>query len=900
MTLLIVESPNKIKKIKSILGNNYDISASVGHIMDLNPHDISIDIKNNFEPIYIINADKKDVVEKLRNLYKNATDLLIATDKDREGEMIAWSIAEVLKIDIKKAKRISFGEITKTELMNAVKNPKLIDMDMVNAQKARRELDRFAGYEISPVLQRTIGAKSAGRVQSVVVKIIVDREKEIREFLSQESSAFFTFKGTFIDQKKNSFNANMIQKTENKPKKVIKIKKTKKETEDDESEDEENNNNNQNNQGTKAKIISITNARQKMKLLSESKYTVTSITNKDSYSKPSPPFTTSTLQQDASSKLNMNAQRTMLTAQHLYEAGHITYMRTDSINLSDEILEEIKVYIIANYGQNHYQYMKYKAKVANTQEAHEAIRPTDIQLDVLQKDDKSGKIGLDEVRLYKLIWQRTVASQMANAKFDITTITITASKIDNYFFAAHNKKTVFEGYLAVYNNNNKEDNEEEENNHIAINKLAPIEIKSINGHQDYDKPPTRYNEAGLTKRLDPKDLNIGRPSTYASIMRVIQERDYVETKNMEGEEKDSIIINWEADTKVIKEITSKITIGKETKRLVPTTIGEAMVDFLSKHFVELMDYKFTAKMEKELDDVSNGKQVWWKVVEKFYNTIHPIVEELKTKIGIIKIENKSEKILGINPLTGGTITANNGMYGPYVKSELDKKCAKIITPLTINTITLEDALKLLEYPKILGKYNRKDVMLRQSQNGFYLTIGADATNRIAITEEEQADITIEKAKIIIDERNKIHYKIKDGKTTYTVITGQHGLFVNINNGISKYNVNIPASTDTKTLNLEKIKELIKKKKETIDVKETEEVIKPKGKVIVKGKKETEEIKPKVNKVIKPKTLIVKGKKASPKSETKETDKVIKPKTVIVKGKKASPKSDTTETNYLFD
>ncbi|MCJ7636443.1 MAG: type I DNA topoisomerase, partial [Nitrososphaeraceae archaeon] len=465
--VLVVESPNKIKKIEHILGNGYKVIASVGHIMDLDPNKMSVELDNDFKPIYIVNIDKKTVVANIKKVFNSATELLLATDEDREGEMIAWSIANVLKLDIKKAKRITFNAITKSEITNAIKNPRIINTNLVDAQKARRILDRIVGYELSPLLSKHLGSGnlSAGRVQSVVARLIVDRENEIKKFLSGDMKSYFKFKGEFTSNKK-LFNANAF--------------------------DLEGKSKNNEYKGEQSKIIGEDKSKKFMETCSKSTFKVEHVFDKKKTRGPSPPFTTSTLQQDANRKCGFSVKKTMMVAQKLYEAGYITYMRTDSVNLSDEAMKDIKKYITEIYGEEYYRYGQYKSKSKNTQEAHEAIRPTELFTTDISDEEH---MGTDEVRLYSLIWKRAVASQMKPAEFNITSIQISISKDKDHFFQTSIENLTFAGFLTVYNVAEEEENEEEDNE-ASTNKDVPIPkvgdvlpLESLLGSQEYLKPP---------------------------------------------------------------------------------------------------------------------------------------------------------------------------------------------------------------------------------------------------------------------------------------------------------------------------------------------------------------------------------------------------------------------------
>ena len=841
--LVIVESPGKIKKLQAILGDKYLVMASVGHILDLDPKKMSVDIENNFEPTYKIIAhgfsDKNKVVADLKKAAAKADEILLAADEDREGEMIAWSVATVLDLNIKKAKRIAFNSITKSELEKAISKPRTIDMNLVDAQKARRILDRIIGYQISPILWKSIGASlSAGRVQSVVIRLIIDKENEINNFLNtKQSNNYFKINGLFqLDKTKNNsknFTAQLFEK-------IINQKKIKYE---------------------KAKLDSESKARDIMKLFTKSEFAITDIKEKDSVKNPSPPFTTSTLVQESSRKLGFTIKRTNSAAQKLYEAGYITYMRTDSVNLSNEALENIKKYVLDKYGKEYLRSLNYESKLKNTQEAHEACRPTDVFTEFIKEGGKNKevKIGNDEVKLYSLIWKRTVASQMMPAKIKITDIIIDASKLKDYSFITQISIIAFAGFLSVYNLQNveKEDPEQDseqdpENTSITETDMLDIKIPKIGTkininniicNQEYEKPPSRYNEASLVNKLDPKNLNIGRPSTYASIINTIQERNYVIMGDIEGIEKDSITMSWDGKSTKINEVINKIRIGKETNKLIPTSLGNLVTDFLIKHFKEILDYQFTALMEEALDKIAEGEIVWHKVLDTFYKKFKPIVQKLLDSKSTLKSE--MTRVLGKHPTLEHEIVATIARFGPVIKMCSSKtKCiyAPIKEPLTRDTITLEQALKLLEYPKDLGKYEAHHIMLNTGKHGLYITWG-DIKTSIENKEEPEnkpenknqenkpenkkpiiklknpSKITFEEAvEIIKNKRKNVLWEKVDGKNTIVILVGPYGNYIEIKEPGKKIKkkplrVSMPKDFDnTKIPNLtiDDVQELIKK------------------------------------------------------------------------------------------
>ena len=819
-TLVIVESPNKIKKIQSILGNDYKVLASVGHIIDLDAESMSIDISNNFKPTYSINKDKKDVVKKLKNAVEDADDVLLATDGDREGEMIAWSLAETLKL--KNPKRIVFYSITKKELEEAVKNPRELNYQLINAQKSRRILDRIVGYEISPILWKSIKSSlSAGRVQSVVTRLIIDKENEIDEFFKQDENTYFKFFGNFMDSKNNVFKTVLYNNI--KKKKII---TTSSDTSQSVSDDEDTD------MHGIAKIVGKNNANKLMVALTKSIYTVGNIQNKLAIRNPSPPFTTSTLQQEAGRKLGFAIKRTDNAAQKLHHAGYITYIRTDSVSLSEESLQNIKKYVNETYGQNYHRRMQYKSKSNNTQEAHEAIRPTDVFRENIEN------MGNDEIRLYSLIWKRTVASQMSPAKFNQKYIQINIDKLKDYIFSTMTEKVEFNGFLAVYNINNVEEDidSNEPLNNTIYDTIQPIgtelKIDNLSGNQDFDRPTPRYTEATLVKILDPSKLNIGRPATYSSIINKIQDRGYIEKKNIDGVKKESIQWFFSPKKNIIEEKIGEITIGKENNKLVPTPTGKLVTNFLIKYFPEIMEYKFTADMENKLDDIAEGKLNWINMLNDFYLKFHPCIEKIiNSSINVI---DETTRVIGIHPQFGMEIHAMNGKYGAMLKmndpnSKSKSIYAPIKKPLTLENITLNDALKILEYPKNLGKYKRSNVILNKGQYGYYLKVG---DNNYQITDEYDPDeLTLDQATEIIKKGEQVQeeklknnlWNGKDDLHVYAVKEGQYGKYIQIDSTTKTKSktkkkptfVKFPKNIEIADLTIEKVKEIIFKHNKSV-------------------------------------------------------------------------------------
>ena len=821
-TLLVVESPNKIKKIEHILGNGYKVIASVGHIMDLDPSKMSVEIENDFKPIYIVNLDKKTVVSNIKKSSNHCDELLLATDEDREGEMIAWSIANVLKLDIKKAKRITFNAITKSEITNAIKNPRIINTNLVDAQKTRRILDRIVGYELTPLLSKHLGSAnlSAGRVQSVVARLIVDRENEIKKFLSGDMKSFFKFKAEFISNKKK-FNANSYD-----------LEGTTKSGEF---------------KGEQSKITGEDTSRKIMETWSTSIFKVEHVFDKKKTKGPSPPFTTSTLQQDANRKCGFSVKKTMTVAQKLYEAGYITYMRTDSVNLSEEAMKEIKKYIIDTHGEEYYRYVQYKSKSKNTQEAHEAIRPTEIITTDISDDDK---MGADEVKLYSLIWKRTVASQMKPAEYNVTSIQISISKDKEHFFMTTIENLTFAGFLLVYNISEDDadsENDDETNKDIPIPKVGDkLPLESLYGQQEYLKPPGRYNEASLVDKLDPKNLNIGRPATYSSIIDKIKTRKYVEIADHPGITVDSLTLTWTTETKKVSEKKDKITICKEKNKFHPTHLGILVTNFLVAHFPKLMDYKFTSSMEDKLDDVANGDLIWNDVLKEFYDEFHVLVVSQSKKAPEIK--SKEMKLLGIDPKSKIEIYATLALYGPVVKMMDDNgkyKYAPIKEPFTLDNVTLEHALDLFQYPKEIGLHEKKKILLNRGKYGLYLTYGKE---KCALPEDKTIITLDEAIKLLQNKGKKSLSEFESDTKRYCVCTGPYGKYIRVidKKTNKSFNAKLPEDENIDDLTIEKIIEIInqkfnKKKNNTNKESETTEAsesIKSKKKTVSKAPTKT--------------------------------------------------------------
>lgn len=794
-TLLIIESAGKIKKFEEILGKNYIIAASYGHIMDLDPKSMSIDIENNFTPNYIINHDKRDTVKKLIDFKKKCNRVILFTDQDLEGEMIAWCLMKALKIT--DYDRVTSNSITKKDILDALKKPRKLDQNMLDAQKTRRIMDRIVGYELSPLVDKHLNQKklSAGRVQSVTARLIVDREEEIKQFLEKEMKSFYKFKAE-LTSKGKEFSSNVYNlddKTENMFK------------------------------GEISKIDGVENSKDFLNKCKDSEFIVEFIINKKRTQSPSCPFATAALQQEANRKYGYSGKKTMTIAQRLYEEGLITYMRTDSISLSQEAMDSIKKYIEKNYGQKYYKKVDYKTKSKSAQEAHEAIRPSDIDYKDLNMEKHSNKIGPDELKLYNLIWKRTVASQMKPAEFDVTQIQIKITKDNDHFLSTILENLSFDGYLKVYDiqENKEEQDETTDENDINKNIVVPkkgdkLKLIKITGTQDFVKPPGRYSEASLIDKLD--KLSISRPATLATIIEKIKERHYVEKKDVDGIKKEviNLELNGPDGNKTIKEKKSTIEICKEKNKFIPTYLGIMVTTFLKMNFSEIMDYKFTANLEEQLDKISEGKEKWLNVLKKFYDTFHPKVVSNNSINSLVS--DKFTRILGIQPVTGYEVFATMAKFGPVIKINCTKGkplYAPIKNPLTLENITLTDALKLFEYPKKIGVFQKKQILLQKGTYGFYLCFD---DKKISVEDE---NINLEKAIEKIKEKDKAcikEFKIDD--KIYTILNGPYGYYLLVQNKKKKYTISIPKNIEISTIDLEKIQDILNIKKNWNNKKDT--------------------------------------------------------------------------------
>jgi DNA topoisomerase-1 len=769
--LVIVESPGKIKKINEYLGSSYIVKASFGHIQDLDKKTLSIDVENNFTPFYIVSPDKSKVVKELKDLTRDCKDVILASDEDREGEAIAGSLKDVLKL--KEPKRIVFHEITKKAISEAIENPRTLNQDLIDAQQARRLLDRLMGYKISPILWTYKVGESAGRVQSVVVRILVDKEKEIENAISEpflKTTAEFSikdskFNGTLTYQFKLIDDAKNFLSTIDK----------------------------------------------------ECIYKVVNVENKKSVRKPSAPFITSTLQQDASTKMGFAVKRTMDAAQKLYEAGLITYMRTDSTNLSEDALKACEKYIKSNFGKEYSDVKTYSAKSKGAQEAHEAIRPTHIDKD--HTDELEG----DCQKLYSLIWKRTVASQMANAKVNVQNIFIDIEKDKKslllfskkqYHFVSTLENIEFDGFLKLYDNSNEEDSENVTGK-IEVKEKDFVDMSKIRVNEEYTKLPLRFNEAGLIKFLEKN--GIGRPSTYASIINKIIDKKYVEIKNIDGVKKDSKCLelsnvtieknNIKKKKIEIKESTKEIRVGKENKKLVPTEIGNQIVEFLLKNFEPIMDIKFTADFEEYLDKIAEGKAKWFNILNQFYQLFNPICIKLSKDVKKDPTLVNTDKLIGIEEETGLEIYSGEGKYGPYVKRLENEQSTKWkYASIKNDEITLEDAILLLKYPIDLGTFHKKNVYLYKGQYGLYVKYG---DKNISVKDKNENEIDLDSIKHLLEGGDK--YAVKSFTVKNKIINvknGQYGPFIQVVSGKNKTNIPIPKDYDIETIHLEDVLTII--------------------------------------------------------------------------------------------
>ena len=759
--LVIVESPAKAKTIEKFLGKDYKVMSSYGHIRDLKTKEFSIDIEHDYAPQYVIPADKKKLVSELKSEAKSAEQVWLASDEDREGEAISWHLYEVLGLKPENTKRIVFHEITKNAILHAIETPRDININLVNAQQARRVLDRIVGFELSPILWRKVKpALSAGRVQSVAVRLIVEREREINEFVSE--AAFRVIANFILPDGTTVLKAELNRRL-----------KDKKEVE--------------------AFLESCKNA----------SFTIDDITTKPVKKSPAPPFTTSTLQQEAARKLGYSVSQTMMIAQRLYESGLITYMRTDSVNLSDLALGTAKEAIFETYGEKYYKFRQYHTKSKGAQEAHEAIRPTYIS------NVEAGSSS-QEKKLYELIRKRTIACQMADAELERTTISVGISGQTERFVAV-GEVISFEGFLQVYMESNDDDTEKEQENGLLppVKLHETLSLKDIVATERFTQRPPRYTEASLVRRLE--ELGIGRPSTYAPTIQTIQNREYVVKGDKEGVERAYTVVSLSKGK--IEEAEKTETVGADRNKLMPTDIGTVVNDFLMEYFPDVLDYNFTASVEKEFDSVAEGELVWTKAIDKFYKIFHPIVEATAA----VKTEHKvGERELGIDPKSGNPVFVKIGRYGPVVQigaAHADDKeapkpqFASLMKGQSIDTITLEEALKLFDLPRTVAEYEGKVMVAAVGRfgpfirhDGKFVSIQKDL-NPLTITAEEA--IALIEGKRVKDEQRFIKKFEEDPEME--ILKGRFGPYISY----QKANYRIPKTvTDPTILTLEDCKKII--------------------------------------------------------------------------------------------
>ena len=751
--LVIVESPAKAKTIEKFLGNDYKVLSSYGHIRDLKKKEFSIDVANGYAPAYEIPEDKKKLVKELKAEAKKADMVWLASDEDREGEAISWHLFEVLELDPAKTKRIVFHEITKTAILKAIENPRDIDVHLVNAQQARRVLDRIVGFELSPVLWRKVKpALSAGRVQSVAVRLIVEREREVNGFVSES-----WYRVTAVFEVPDANGEKVEVKAE-----LSRRFKTKEE----------------------AHVF--------LESCKSANFSISDIVTRPTKKTPAPPFTTSTLQQEAARKLGFSVSQTMVIAQRLYENGQITYMRTDSVNLSDLALGTSRQAIESLMGEKYVKTRQFATKAKGAQEAHEAIRPT-----YMEKESISG--SAQEQRLYELIWKRTIASQMADAELEKTTATIAISNSEDTFVAVGEVIT-FDGFLRVYKESYDEEKEQEDESRL----LPPLVVgqvldqTEISAVQRFSLCPPRYTEASLVRKLE--ELGIGRPSTYAPTISTVQQRGYVEKGNKEGVKREFDVLKLK-NNKITETVKSEMT-GNEKAKLLPTDVGIVVNDFLMEYFPEIMDYNFTASVEKQFDEVAEGEKEWTILMDKFYQEFHPLVE----KTSQTKTEHKvGERILGTDLASGKPVSVKIGRYGPVIQigsaeDEEKPRFAQLPKGMTLETITLEEALECFKLPRVLGEFEGKELSVGVGRFGPYVRVDKafvsipKGMDPLAISLEEAVELVVAKREAAENKTIKTFAEDPD----LQVLNGRYGPYI----AYKKKNYKIPENIEPADLTMD--------------------------------------------------------------------------------------------------
>ena len=730
--LVIVESPAKAKTIEKFLGKDFKVESSFGHISDLPSKELGINVEGDFKPTYQVSQDKKAVVKKLKDLAKKAEMVWLASDEDREGEAIAWHLAETLKLDKEKTKRIVFHEITKTAIQKAIENPRGIDYDLVDAQQARRVLDRIVGYELSPVLWRKVkGGLSAGRVQSVSVRLIVERERDIQNFTPVAS---YRIDAEFSNEDGQSFRAKLPKTFDSKEKAYAFLESNK-----------------------------------------AADFKVADLQKKPAKKSPAAPFTTSTLQQEASRKLYFSVSKTMTMAQRLYEAGLITYMRTDSVNLSDEAKKGAQTEIETAYGAKYSKPRNYKGKSKGAQEAHEAIRPTNFAT-------HSVDIDYDQARLYDLIWKRSIASQMSEAELERTNVKIKASTHKDVF-TANGEVITFDGFLKVYLEGTDDEDAEQEGMLPAMKTGETLLNSYISATERYTRPPARFTEAALVKKLE--ELGIGRPSTYAPTISTIQNRNYIEKGTVEGVERKYSQLKLQNGDLTDTLLSEKV--GSDKGKLVPTDIGMIVTDFLVNHFENILDYNFTAKVEADFDEIAEGNEDWIKMMKSFYKSFHPQVEDVKENAE----RESGERILGEDPKTGKRVSVRLGKFGPMVQigtvDDEDKPQFASLSPdQQLNTITYEEAMDLFQLPKNLGAFEDEEVVVNNGRFGPYVKFGTAYVSLPKGT--DPLSVELDDAIVLIKEKQKADAPIytyndlpvQKGKGRFGPYIKWNNMFINVN------------------------------------------------------------------------------------------------------------------------
>ena len=753
--LVIVESPAKAKTIEKYLGLNYKVASSFGHISDLPSKNIGIDIENDFKPKYEVSSDKKTIVKNLKDLVKKSKTVWLASDEDREGEAIAWHLFRTLKLDADNTKRIVFNEITKSAITNAINNPRSINYDLVDAQQARRVLDRIVGYELSPVLWRKVkGGLSAGRVQSVAVRLIVEKEREIRNYVSAST---YKVEAIFKNSNGKEFVARLSNEFKSKDDAVDYLNST-----------------------------------------TGSTFKVSEIVKKPVKKSAPAPFTTSTLQQEASRKLSFPVSKTMSVAQRLYESGHITYMRTDSVNLSNLAIDEAKKQVVENFGEAYANPKNFSTKAKGAQQAHEAVRPTNFDMSPDNVKD------YDQKRLYQLILNRTLASQMKPAELEKTNIKISSSNRSE-LFTANGEVIKFDGYLKLYQVSKDDDSAEDDGILPRFKEDEILNLEDLFATQKFSRPPYRYSEASLVKKLE--ELGIGRPSTYAPTISTVQNRGYVEKGSTEA--KSRKVIKVSISNGVISENTLSEKFGSDKGKLIPTDIGMIVTDFLKNHFEYIMDYNFTAKVEQDFDSIASGKKDWTEMMKSFYGKFHSVVEDVQQNA----TRESGKRVLGSHPENGKEVSVRLGKFGPMVQigtvdDEEKPKFASLPKDFQIESVTLDQALSLFELPRTLGEFQGETLEANNGRYGPYIKFGKKFVSIPA--GKSPTSISLEDAIVIIEDKIKadapIHVyenmDVQKGKGRFGPYIKWNNIFINVN---KKY--------DWDNLSIDDIEELIEEKKQ---------------------------------------------------------------------------------------